>query len=350
MRSGRYFEVATITKHLSVMLSAGIPINEALQSVLGQKISPSLRKVFTDILDSVTNGSSLSDALRKHKEIFSDYYISLVQIGEESGTLEDNLKYLSNQLQKDILTRRKFTSAILYPTFVLSFAFIIAAGISIFILPRLIDFFQGFDIPLPVATRVLLSIAGYMKNFGVVTFAGIAGVIILITLLVRLKPVKKIWDGVSIRLPFAGNIIATYQITRMCRNFGTLLKSGVSIARSIEVTSDSLSNSVIAGNLKKVSADIEQGRTLTSSLAKHSIFPTLIVKMVEVGEKSGKLDESFIYLADFYDGELDDLTKNFETVLEPILLVIVGIIVAFIALAIITPIYQLTGSIGTTTP
>jgi len=346
---GKYLEVATITRHLSVMLTSGIPINEALESLVGQTRGP-LKKALADVLARVTQGSSLTKALSAHPKIFNNYYISLVEIGEESGTLEENLKYLSNQLQKDIVTRRKFTTALLYPSFVLFFAFVIGGGISIFVLPQLVNFFSAFDIPLPITTQILIAISLFMKNWGVVLFGGILTFVVLFAISLRLKLIKAFWDSILIRLPYVGSIVAGFQVTRLCRNFGTLLKSGVPVARALEVTSGSLTNSEFSNALNKILADIENGQTLTSSMEKHKIFPKLLTRMVGVGEKSGTLDESLLYLADFYDGELDDLTKNLETVLEPVLLVIIGFIVAFIALAIITPIYQLTGSIGVTTP
>lgn len=347
--NGRFLEVATITRHLSIMLTSGIPINEALESLVEQTRG-SIKKALTDVLEKVTQGSSLTKALSAHPKVFNSYYISLVGIGEESGTLEANLKYLSNQLQKDIITRRKFTTALLYPSFVLSFAFIIGGGISIFILPKLVDFFSSFDIQLPITTQILLAIATFMKNWGILLFGGILVFIILFVISLRLKTVRSFWDKIIIHLPYVGGIVAGFQVTRLCRNFGTLIKSGVPVARALEVTSGSLSNNEFSSALNKILIDVENGQTLTASMEKYGIFPRLLTRMVGVGEKSGTLDESLLYLADFYDGELDDLTKNLETVLEPILLVIIGFIVAFIALAIITPIYQLTGSIGVTTP
>jgi type II secretory pathway component PulF len=347
--NSNFLEIATVTRHLSVMLTSGIPINEALESLVEQTHG-SLKKALVDVLQKVTQGSSLTKALASHPKIFNSYYISLVGIGEESGTLEENLIYLSNQLQKDIITRRKFTTALLYPSFVLSFAFIIGGGISIFILPKLVDFFTAFNIQLPITTQILLAIAVFMKNWGVLLFGGIFVFVVLFAISLGLKPVRDFWDKIIIHLPYIGSIVGGFQVTRLCRNFGTLIKSGVPVARALEVTSASLSNNEFSSALNNILIDVENGQTLTSSMEKYKIFPKLLTRMVGVGEKSGTLDESLLYLADFYDGELDDLTKNLETVLEPILLVVIGFIVAFIALAIITPIYQLTGSIGVTTP
>lgn len=341
--------IATLTKHLYIMIAAGIPLSEALESLADQTKNNDLKNALTDILKQITKGIPFAKTLRSHPRYFNDYFVSLAEIGEESGTLEENLKYLAEQLQKDMITKRKFANAMLYPGFVLFFAFTIGSGISIFVLPKLVDFFGAFDITLPPATRALLAFATFMKYFGVSTFLGIIAVFVILLFASRLAPVKKILDRIAVRLPFIGEIVVSYQVTRICRNLGTLLKSGVTIARSLEVTADSLTNSEYADCLRAVLGEIEKGKTLYLSIKKYKIFPDLFTKMVGVGEKSGSLDTSLLYLADFYDSELEDLTKNAETVIEPILLVVIGLIVGFLALAIITPIYQLTGSIGVTT-
>lgn len=331
------------------MISSGIPISEALESLAGEASDKGLRSTLKDILDQITKGITLTMALKSQPKYFNNYYVSLVEIGEESGSLEDNLKYLSDQLAKDVITRRKLSSATLYPGFVMFFALVIGGGISIFVLPKLVDFFSAFNVPLPATTLALLAFAAFMKTYGIGLFTGIIILIILVILFFRLKPIKNILDRISLRLPFLGGILRTYQLTRICRNMGTLLKSGVTIARALEVTSDSLTNSEYSDDLKRTLSDIEKGKTLYGTMKNYKIFPDLLTKMISVGEKSGNMDTSFLYLAEFYDGELDDLTRNLETVLEPVLLVVIGLIVGFLALSIISPIYELTGSIGVTT-
>lgn len=343
------FDIATLTKHLSVMISSGVPLSEVIETVAGQSKDRGLKNALNDILNQITKGITFTKALKSHRRYFDDYYVSLVEIGEESGTLEENLKYLSEQLAKDELTRRKVVSATLYPGFVLSFALVISGGISIFVLPKLVDFFGAFDIPLPPTTKALLLFATFMKNYGVAFFSGVIIFIVLIFFVSKISAVKNVLDRMSIRLPFIGDVIGTYQLTRICRNMGTLLKSGVTIARALEVTANSLTNNEYAEDLRKILKEIEKGKTLYGSMSSYKVFPDLLTKMITVGEKSGSLDTSFLYLADFYDGELDEVTKNLETVLEPILLVVIGLIVGFLAISIIGPIYELTGSIGVTT-
>lgn len=345
---GNNQDVVNFTKHLSVMVKSGIPIGEAIASLLAQYKRGSFKKALEEILQQVSQGHSFAAALRQHPKFFNDYYISLVEVGEESGNLDNNLDYLAGQLTKDDLTRKKIVSAMLYPGFVIFFAFVIGGGISIFVLPKLVDFFGAFDIPLPLSTRILLSFANLMKNYGILIFAGIFVLFIVLSVIAKIKFVKSIWDRISIRIPFVGNILAIYQITRLCRNLGTLLKSGVPISKALEVCSRSISNGEFADSLLEIRKDIGAGKNLFESMKKYKIYETLLLKMVEVGEKSGKLDESFIYMADYFDGVLDDLTKNLETIIEPALLIVIGIIVGFIAIAIITPIYQLTGSISPT--
>ena len=339
-------EKVTFTKHLATMIKAGIPIGEALASLAEQSWSPQFKRAVKGILASVNNGTSLAKSLSAYPGIFDRYYVSFVEVGEESGTLEENLSYLSGELYKDHLTRMRVESAMIYPAIVLSATFIIGGGISLFVLPKLVDLFGAFDVELPLATQILLGVASFMKTSGVLVVVSALLLLTGLTLIVRLPLIKPIWNRLALAIPILGPITSRYQITRLCRNLGTLLKSGVPIAKALEITAKTLTNMTYSSALGTCLDDVERGRPLSEPLSKNRLFPSLLTKMAQVGEKSGKLDESFLYLGDYYDEELENITKNLTTVLEPVLLLVLGILVAFVAIAIISPIYQLTGSIG----
>ncbi|HJX59606.1 hypothetical protein A2V61_02625 [Candidatus Woesebacteria bacterium RBG_19FT_COMBO_47_8] len=338
-------ETLAFTKHLATMIKAGVPIAEAFSSLAEQSWSSGFKKTINAIMASINNGNSLAKSLAGHPGYFDQYYISFIQIGEESGTLETSLGYLSTQLYKDFSTRKKIQSALLYPTVVLFTALIIGSAISLFILPKLVDLFGAFDVDLPASTKLLLNIASFMKISGVFAITSVFALIVAFYILIILTPLKSVWGQIVIRLPFVGAIAKNFQITRFCRNLGTLLQSGVPISQALAVTAKTLSNQSFQKLVNQAQAGVEQGKSLTESLSKDRLFPVLVTKMISVGEKSGKLADSLLYLADYYDEELDNVTKNLTTVLEPILLIVVGLIVALIAIAIISPIYQLTGSI-----
>jgi type IV pilus assembly protein PilC len=335
------------TKHLSTMIKAGIPISDALASLSKQHKSKKFKEIIEDVLSNIENGKSLAESLKRHPNVFNNFFISLIEIGEESGTLEENLEFLAKQMAKDFTLRKKIQGALLYPGLVFGAATIMGSAISLFVLPKLVDFFDAFDIELPLTTRILLFIAQAMRSYGFLIIGGFFALIIGFYVFIQLPKVKPVWHKIVLKLPIFGNLIAYGQLASFSRNFGVLIKSGVPITRSLDVTSNTLSNVVFVKDVKKLSEELTKGRVIAAELRKkrYKEFPPLVVQMIDVGETTGKLDETLLYLGDFYEEEIDNISKNLTTVLEPILLVGIGIVVAFIALAIISPIYELTGSI-----
>jgi len=340
-----FLEKLLFTKHLGTMVKSGIPIAEALDVLRTQTKSTPFRKVLSGILASVENGQTLSKSFGKYPKVFNEFYLSLIEIGEESGTLESNLEFLAEQLAKDYALRKKVLGALLYPALVVSAAVIMGGFISIFILPKLVDFFSAFDVELPMTTKILLFVSIAMRDYGVFIAAGLVVLTVMAFFALKIKKVKSIWHSLVLRLPLFGEMLAYGQLARFSRNFGVLLKSGVPIARALEVVSGTLSNLKFKNDLKETAKSHVKGKSIGVSLAKYKEYPPIVNKMISVGEKTGKLDETLLYLGDFYEDEIDSLSKNLTTILEPILLITIGLVVGFIALAIITPIYELTGSV-----
>ncbi len=340
-------EKILFTKHLSTMYKAGIPLPEIIETLIQLSKTQSFKAVLKGVLAEVENGQSLSKALSAYPRIFDEFYISLIQISEESGTLEDNLNFLSIQLTKDFNLRKKVISALLYPGIILFAMTVLGGFVSFFILPRLVEFFESFDIELPLTTKILLFLAKTMQNYGLVIALFIIAVLILFRLLLRLKTINFYWHVLMLRLPLVGKLISYGQIARFSRNLGTLVQSGIPIVKGLEITADTLSNLKYKKDLYEVSKILSKGKFIGNALENKNYweYPSNVSKMISVGEKSGNIDEVLMYLSDFYDNEIDDLSKNLSTVLEPILLVIMGIAVGFVALSIISPIYELTGSI-----
>lgn len=340
-------EKILFTKHLSTMYKAGIPLPEIIQTLISQTKSDSFKKVLRHVISEIENGQSLSKALAVYPKIFDQFYVSLIQISEESGTLEENLDFLSIQMAKDYSLRKKVKAAMLYPGIVLTAMLILGGFLSIFILPRLVDFFESFDIELPVTTKILLFIARLMQAHGILIIGLIVLFIILFRLFIQIPKIKFYWHIAMLKMPIVGVLVSYSQVARFSRNFGTLVKSGVPVVKSLDITSDTLSNLKFKRDLSEIAKTLSKGRNIGISMEnkRYWEYPPIVSKMISVGEKSGKLDEVLIYLSEFYDDEIDDLSKNLSTILEPILLVVMGIGVGFVALSIITPIYELTGSI-----
>lgn len=342
-----FLEKLIFTKHLATMAKTGISLVEAFETLAQQTGSKKFRNILLSVMKDIENGQPLAKSLGKFPHVFDQFYLSLIEVGEESGTLEKNLEFLAKQMSKDYALRKKIQTAMLHPGLVLSTAVIMGGFISLFILPKLTNFFEAFEVELPLPTRILLLFAQIMKNYGFIIAGCLIGVSFLIYFLIKNSPLKFFWHRFVLKVPLFGELLAFGQLARFSRNLGTLIKSGVPITKSLETTAKTLTNLKFKIDLLLINQTLAKGRNIADAIEKGDFaeFPPLVTKMISVGERTGKLEETLLYLADFYEDEIDNISKNLTTILEPILLIGVGLVVAFVALAIITPIYELTGSI-----
>lgn len=330
-----------------MMIKSGITLSEALDTIASQTKSSKFRKVLNSVSADVKNGKSFPKALKTHPKVFSQFYIVLTEVGEESGTLSESLDYLAQQMAKEYALKKKIQGAMLYPTIVLAAVILVGAGMSIFVLPQLTDLFESLNVELPITTRILLFFSNLMKNYGIFIIAGFFALLALFRVAIRLPLIKPKWDMASLSFPIFGPLLENEQLTFFCRNLGVMLKSGLTITKALEVQYEGSSNLVFKDYLFRLRKSIDKGQELQKELSSnnYSRFSPIAVKMIGVGEKTGKLDEAFLYLGDFFEDEVDNTAKNLSVILEPIILIVIGLIVGFVALSIISPIYNLTGSI-----
>ena len=342
-----FTEKLLFTKRLATMVKAGITVDESIQVLAEQTKSPYFHKVLEKIRTNIENGQSLASSLEDHPRVFDQLYISLIQIGEESGTLEENLEFLSDQMGKENALRKKIQSAMLYPGLVLTAVTLMGGVISFFVLPQLVGFFDTFGADLPLSTKILLFFANIMKAYGIVLLISAVILVIGIINLSRTKAFKPLFHMLYLKIPLVGEMVKLEQLTRFSRNLGVLLESGVPIADALKITAKTLSNVQVQKAVKSIERSVKEGKKISAAIEDKNlrVFPPIVVKMIGVGERTGKLDEILLYLGDYYDEEIDNISKNLTTILEPMLLIGIGIVVAFVALAIISPIYELTGSI-----
>jgi type IV pilus assembly protein PilC len=286
--------------------------------------------------------------MAKHPKVFDGFFVSLVDAGEQSGNLENNLGFLADQTRKDFALKQKVKGAMLYPGLVLGATAVMGTGISWFVLPQLIDLFTSFEVELPLSTKILMGAAFFMRDYGAFAFFGMILVIVSLVLLLRMRHIKKISHRIMLRVPVLGKILSDGQLASFSRNLGTLLKSGIPMLTAFEITTNTLSNLVFVDDLKEIKERIKTGKSIFESMqaGHYDEFDKLTRRMIDVGEKSGNLEEMLIYLSDFYDEDIDGMSKNLTTLLEPALLLTIGIVVGFVAMAIISPIYSLVGGIG----
>lgn len=347
--SFKQVEKITFTKHLSVMIKAGITLSEALENLSNQTNSSEVKKVLIQIHHKISNGSSFSEALSEFPNDFSQIYLGIVKVGESSGRLDESLVYLAEQLSKDYALKKKISGALMYPALVLAATISLATFISLFILPKLVDFFSAFDAKLPTTTLILITVAKFMKNYGFIFFGSIFGLIFLIYLIIKIPKIHLWKDRQILKIPFIGHLLVEKEVATFARNLATLIKNGLPIFESLKTCSSSQSNLEYKRVIKNLSDNLEKGSGLGDFLKKPQcklLFPKLVSDMIAVGEKTGSVDQSLIYVSQFYEDDIEEKARNLTTILEPAILLVIGLMVAFIAMAIIGPIYQLTGSLG----
>lgn len=343
-----YLEKLFFIKHLSMFLKSGIPLDEALETLAEGEQKSSISKVALSVRAQIQNGQPLHKAFAKESSSFDLFFISMVEIGEVSGTLEKSLDFLVAKITREATLRKKIQAMLYYPAVVVGAAIVIGGFVSFFVLPKLGDMFKSFDVQLPLITRILLAFANWVKDYGAIAVISFVALLIIIRVLIAAwTRLRFFWHKLKFNLPIAGKVILGSELSAFFRNIGIMLSSGLSLEYAL-ATESKISDNLV---MKKVAADLHmavtQGRRMGEELKSenNTIFPQLCSRMITVGEMSGKLEESCMYLADYFEDETEVQAKNMAAILEPVLLLSIGIIVAFIAMAVILPIYSLTGSI-----
>ncbi len=338
-------ERALFAKHLAIMLRSGLTLTEAL-SVARDASRGKLRSVIGAVLTAAERGRPLSAALGDHPHVFPRFFVEAIRAGEASGTLSENLENVAVALEKEKELVMKVRGAMMYPMVVLAAALLLGLGVAFFILPKIIPLFEGLRVNLPLSTRVLIAFSHVVDDYGLWLFGGvIAGVVALIILL-RSAFLRPVVHSLILRLPVVGPIVRGSNLVRMTRTLGMLLKGGLPVDEAIAITRDAASNVHFRSALGAVAERVSKGAKLSEGLAEYpKLFPVIVSRMVGVGEESGRFEDTLFYLAHFYEAEVDNATKNLATAIEPLLLLLIGIVVGGLALAIITPIYEITGNI-----
>lgn len=344
----RDIEKLMFTKHVGVMLKSGITLAEAVEILGSQAKTKRFKTICNKLSMALRNGQSLAKAMEQFPRDFDVFYRSIVGIGEESGTLEQNLEYLATQLKEAYEFRRKVSGALLYPGLVVSVGFVVGGAVAVFVLPKLVDLFSSLDINLPLSTKILLWFASFMKQYGILVMVSIVLLGIGGWLMLRIRKIRYVWERAWLTVPVFGSLFEQVQLAMFCRNLGIMLRSGLPIAKALAITHESTEHLVFKGYVEKLKLGVEHGRPLEVELMSggYKFMPLSAVRMIGVGERTGKLDESLMYLAEFYSEETSEVAKNLATILEPILLVVIALVVGTVAMAIISPIYQFTAGVG----
>lgn len=339
-------EKMIFVKHLSIMIKSGMPILNSLWLLQKQAKSKIMQGIIKELIIDVDNGQFLSASLEKHYSVFGNFFINIIRVGEASGTLSENLNYLHEELKKSYELKKKVKSAMAYPIILLIAVFGISTLLMFSIFPKILPIFATFKMDLPITTRILIVVANFSLAYGIHMLIGFIFLGFILFVLFQFRSVKLFSHKIFLKTPFLGTISLHINMTAFARTMNSLLRSGIKIVDALLITADTMPNFVYQKELQNMAEMIKGGEPMSKYLMKNSkFFPSIFSQMVEVGENTGHLDENLIYLAEFYEAEVDEMFKNLSTILEPILLLFMGVVVGFVALAIITPIYGLSQSL-----
>lgn len=341
-------DLMIFTRQLATMINAGVPLVKSLATLQIQTENSGFQKHIAGVTKDVESGMAFADALEKHPSVFSPIYVNMVRAGEAGGILDEILRKLAIQQEKDAHIRGKFKSAMTYPVILLSITFIVFIGLMVVVMPKLgkiIKDLGGPDAQLPTLTKVLLGISDFMtsKWYIIVGVTVIAGY--FFRRYMRTAKGRRKRDEVLMRIPILKDVIKKVAIARFARIFASLMGAGVNVVESISVTSKAIGNAVIEDELIAASKAVVNGQQLSVPLANSKVFPPIVSQMLAIGEETGQTDEILLKVADFYEEEVDAVVESLSSILEPIMIVIMGTMVALIAASVIGPISKLTTQI-----
>ncbi len=332
-------DIMHFSRQLGVFVEAGIPIMEALEVIAEETTDKLLKKALYDMIDRLQSGDTFASAAAAHPEAFPDYYIGILASAELTGTLDVVLNQLADYIQRDIDARGKVTSALIYPAVVAVMAVVVVVILATFVLPRFQTFFKSFNAKLPLPTRMLLEVSGFISSWWFLLVGGLV-VIVAGTIAVRRSASGRARiDAIILKLPVLGDLVQAAVLERVCRILSSLIRAGVPLPEAMAVTADSANNAVYRKGVLDIREDMMEGQGLAGPLARTGLFPGAARQMFRVGEETGTLDQQLETAATFYNRELDIKVKRFTSLFEPIVIVFMGVIVGFVAIALVSAMY-----------
>lgn len=333
-------------RNLQVMVAAGIPLPRALDILSAQARNGNFRKILLSVKQKVVEGQSLSGAMGAHQMVFSDLFINMIKVGEESGTLEQVLGQLTLQLERLHDLRSKVVGALMYPSIVIIAMIGVGTLMLIIVVPKLADTFQELDVSLPLTTRIVIGVGTFLEERWYIAFPALLGLLMAVFRFIKTKPGRRILHRFLLKTPVFGNIVRKTNAALMTRTLSSLIASGVPIVRSLEITSRVVGNVYFQDSLSVCAQDVGKGGKLSASLKEYGhLYPIVVVQMVEVGEETGETGHILGKLAEFYEEEVGQITKNLTSIIEPILMLMVGAAVGFFAISMIQPMYGMLSAI-----
>lgn len=334
-------DLVVFSRQLATMVDAGIPLVSALD-ILGEQVdNKAFGSVILKIRNDIETGSSLSDALSKHKRIFSALFVSMVKAGESSGTLDDILDRLAAYIEKTSALQKKITSALIYPAVVSGMAIAITLLLLIKVIPVFKDIFAGFGSALPKPTLVLIAISDAVRKYFLIIGIIIAGIVFFVSRYIKSEKGRLVYDSLLLKLPIFGVLFKKVAISKFTRTLSTLIKSGVPILNSLDIVGKTAGNKAIEIAVETVRTNVREGESIADPLARSKLFPPMVVRMISVGEQSGQLEKMLTKIADFYDVQVDTAVSGLTSLIEPLVIAFLGIVIGTVVICMFLPIFKI---------
>jgi type IV pilus assembly protein PilC len=334
-------DMVIFTRQLATMIDAGLAMVQSLQALAEQTTNKAMHDVIRDVCTRVEGGDSFSEALQKHPKVFSRLYYSMVSAGEKGGLLAEILARLAVYLENAAKLRKKVKSAMMYPTVVSVVAVLITTFLLVKVVPVFGDIYSGFGAKLPGPTLVLITLSGFVKKYIILFILAAGGAVYGWFHFIKTKPGRQFYDSNRIRLPVFGTIAHKLCLARFTRTLASLIRSGVPILEVLQIVSQTVGNVVMEKAIKNAAADIERGESISSALGKHPIFPNMIIRMITAGEQTGKIDNMLERISDFLDEEIETTLSGLTSLIEPILIVFLGVVIGSMVICMFLPIFKM---------
>jgi type IV pilus assembly protein PilC len=334
-------DVSIFTRQFATMINSGLSLLRSLYILTEQTENKVLAKVCDEVRQDVEKGASLSQAIARHPKVFNRLYVAMVRAGETGGVLDTVLLQVAATIEKQVELRGKIRSAMTYPVAVFALVILIVTAMLLFIVPMFKTLYEDLGGTLPLPTRVLLAVSGIVvKFFPLVLIGEVAGAFAF-KRWIQTEKGRAVWDRAKLRVPIVGKLIHKTALTRFARTLAVLLRSGVPILEALEITSETVGNTVVANAVKDVQAGVKQGEAISAPLQKHAIFPPMVVQMMAVGEETGALDEMLDKIGEFYEQEVEAMVASLTSLLEPLLIVVMGGAVGGMVVALYMPMFNI---------
>ncbi|MDR0361863.1 MAG: type II secretion system F family protein [Planctomycetota bacterium] len=339
-------DLMIFTRQFSTMVEAGLAVVEILDILHEQTDDPGFKMVINDVKNDVRSGTDLSSALGKFPKVFTPLYVNLIRAGERSGDLDIILKRLAGYIEKSESLKRKIKSAMMYPAISILMVLGITAFLLIYIVPQFVEIFEKMGVDLPLPTRIVMFISSAMTSYWYVILALIGGFAAFVVMSRKSMRGRYLWDAFYVKMPVFGELVQKVALSRFARTFSTMLQSGVPMLESLEIVATSAGNGVVEEAVLAAREGVRQGEPLASPLALSSVFPPMVVRMIQVGERTGALETLLEKVADFYDEQVDAAVESLTSVIEPVMIGVMGVLVGGIVIAIFVPIFEIQNSVG----